>query len=150
MKQTPAEKKIQQRLKPGVISIDGFLGNDKRHYQDIIAEDLEVLKSLDKTKEEIAGRMKYFTDKALLNNDEEAVIDGIYRVLYRTERGKIVSPFPDKELIAKGEITLYNTRKDIKVCWTPLNISMIRNHAFFEGKGAKHRLEPEKLVRAIF
>ena len=141
---------IQERLKPGVISLDGFLGKDKRHYNEIIAEDLEKLKSLNITKEEIADRMQYFTDLALMNNDEEAVIDEIYKVQYRTERGKIVSPFMDKGLIAKGSITLHNIQNELQVCWTPLNISMIRNHGFFEGKGATHRLEPEILVNAIF
>ncbi|MBW6515055.1 MAG: hypothetical protein K0B81_00385 [Candidatus Cloacimonetes bacterium] len=150
MKQTPNEKTIQERLKPGVITLDGFLGEDNRHYHDIINEDMEKLKSLNITKEDIADRMQYFTDLALMNNDEEAVIDDIYKVHYLTERGKIVSPFMDRGLIAKGSITLHNMQNDLKVCWTPLNISMIRNHGFFEGKGATHRLEPEILVKAIF
>ncbi len=150
MKQTPQEMRIQERLRPGVVSLEGFLGHDKRHYHDIIAEDLEKLKSSNKAKEEIADRMKYFTDKALMNNDEEAVIDRIYRVQYQTERGKIVSPFMDKGLIAKGIVTLRNLTNELEVTWTPLNISMIRYHGFFEGKGAKHRLEPEILIKAIF
>lgn len=150
MKQTPLEARIQERLKPGIISLAGFLGKDRRHYHDIIAEDLETLKSLNITKEEIANRMEYLTDLALLNNDEEAIIDEIYLIQYQTERGKTVSPFLDKGLIAKGRITLTNTRNNLRVSWTPLNISMIRNHGFFEGKGAKHRLEPDTLIKAIF
>ena len=150
MKQTPKEITIQERLKPGVVSLDGFLGNDNRHYHEIIAEDLEKLKALNITKEEIADRLQYFTDLALMNNDEEAIIDDIYQVQYLTERGKMASPFMDRGLVAKGSITLVNTLNNLKVCWTPLNISMIRNHSFFEGKGATHRLEPETLVKAIF
>jgi|SRR5690554_1309376 len=150
MKQTPEEKKIQERLQPGVITLDGFLGKDKRHYHEIITEDLEKLKKLNITREEIADRLQYFTDLALMNNDEEEIIDYIYRVRYITERGKIVSPFMDKGLIAKGQITLENITNGFKICWTPLNISMIRNHGFFEGKGASHRLEPETLIKAIF
>ena len=150
MKQTPKEITIQERLKPGVVSLDGFLGNDNRHYHEIIAEDLEKLKALNITKEEIADRLQYFTDLALMNNDEEAIIDDIYQVHYLTERGKMASPFMDRGLVAKGSITLANTLNNLKVCWTPLNISMIRNHGFFEGKGATHRLEPETLVKAIF
>ncbi len=150
MKQTPEEKNIQERLQPGVVTLEGFLGKDKRHYHEIITEDLEKLKHLNITREEIADRMQYFTDKALLNNDEEAVIDEFYIVRYVTERGKIVSPFMDRGLIAKGQVTLKNKQNNLQVCWTPLNISMIRNHGFFEGKGAKHRLEPDILVKAIF
>jgi hypothetical protein len=56
----------------------------------------------------------------------------------------------DRGLIAKGQVTLKNKQNNLQVCWTPLNISMIRNHGFFEGKGAKHRLEPDILVKAIF
>jgi hypothetical protein len=150
MKQTPEEVLIQERLKPGAVTLDGFLGNDNRHYHDIIAEDLDKIKELGITKEEIANRLDYFTDKALMNYDEEATIDGKYRVRYQTERGKLISPFKDKGLIPKGVITLLNTENSQQICWTPLNISMIRNHGFFEGKGAKHRLEPEMLFKALF
>ena len=39
MKQTPEYDRIQQQMKPGVIALDGFLGDDKRKLIDIIASD---------------------------------------------------------------------------------------------------------------
>ncbi len=150
MKQTPTEKLIQERLKAGVVTLDGFLGNDKRHYHDIIAEDHITLLNLGKTKEEIADRMQELTDIAFQFGDEEGVVEGNFKIQYQTERGKLVSPFMDRKLYRKGIIRLTNLTNDISVAWTPLNIDMIRNYGFFEGKGAKHRIEPELLVKAIF
>ena len=37
MKKNPAEKIIRERLEPGALSIDGFLGHDERPIADIIA-----------------------------------------------------------------------------------------------------------------
>ncbi len=150
MKQTPEEAKIQERLKPGVVTLDGFLGRDNRHYHDIVSEDLEIVKSYDKTKEELADKMQELTDRAFEYADDEVTLDEIYRVRYQTERGKIVSPFMDKGLHAKGVITLHNLNNGLKVAWTPLHIDMIRRHGFFEGKGAKHRIDPSKLIKALF
>jgi len=150
MKYTPKEMMIQKRLKPGMITLDGFLGNDDRHYQEIITEDLERLKSIGKTYQQIASRMQYLTDKAFEYADEETLLEDIYLIKFQTERGKIVSPFMDKGLLPKGVVSLTNLDKSLKVRWTPLNIHMIRNYGFFEGKGAKHRLEPDNLVKAIF
>ena len=150
MKQTPQELKVQERLKPGVVTIDGFLGNDKRHYHDIIQEDLEIIKSFDKTKEEIADRMQDFTDRAFDYSDDEVLLDNHFRVRYQTERGKIVSPFMDKGLLPKGVVTIHNLNNGLIISWTPLHIDMIKKHGFFEGKGAKHRIEPDRLIKCIF
>lgn len=150
MKQTPKEEMIQQRLKPGIVTLSGFLGSDNRHYHDIIIEDIDKLKSLGKSKEEVAERMQYITDKAFEYADEKGIVDGIYDVRYQTERGKIMSPFMDNHFSPKGIIYLTNTINNISVKWTPLNIYMIKQYGFFEGRGAIHRTEPEKLVKAIF
>ena len=39
MKQNPAEQTIRERLEPGHISVEGFLGHDERPLSDIIAAD---------------------------------------------------------------------------------------------------------------
>ena len=150
MKQMPREELIQDRLKSGAVTLDGFLGDDNRHYHDIIAEDIEKVKALGKTNEEIAARMQALTDKAFEFADEESTIDEIYRVRYQTERGKVMSPFMDNRFLPKGVVYLVNTSNNLSINWTPLNIYMIQKYGFYEGRGAVHRLEPELLIRAIF
>ena len=63
MKQTPLEKKVIDNFKPGKITKDGFLGDDKRHVHDIIKEDLLTLSKLGVELEEIADRLQYFIEE---------------------------------------------------------------------------------------
>jgi hypothetical protein len=150
MKQTPDEKKIQAKLKPGVITLKGFLGSDNRHLHDIIADDEKTLNQIGKTQEEIAARMRYFTDIAFENYDGSVIVDNHYEVEYRSVRGRVVCPFPDPGSYQKGFILFRNIEKNIRIKWTPLSIHLIEKHCFFEGKGSENRLEPQKLTEALF
>ena len=47
MKMSPNMKKAQENMAPGVITADGFLGDDKRPLQDIITEDEELMRYYD-------------------------------------------------------------------------------------------------------
>lgn len=150
MKETPQEKKIHNNMKKGVISIDGFLGKDNRHFHEIIRTDEMSLIKLDLTTDVIADRLEYFTEKAFESYIGPIVIDGKYEVFYNSFRGKIICPFGHPGAFRKGSITLKNLENDLELCWTPLNIHMIREHCFFEGEGSKHRLDPKILKEAIF
>lgn len=150
MKQTPQEKKIQDRMKPGILTLDGFLGNDTRHLNDIIATDRETLDKLKITQEEIADRMDYFTQKAFENYDGAIIIDDKFEIEYRSVRGRVICPFPEPGSYLKGFIKLINLKNGITLTWTPLTIHMIKKHGFFEGKGSANRLEPGVLAKALF
>jgi hypothetical protein len=150
MKQTPKEQRIAHRLEEGVISLSGFMGDDDRHAHDIIRADEETLAALNITPEELADRMQYFADQSFLTYDGDILIDGHYRVEYRSERGRMVCPFSHPGACSKGLITLVNEKNSLSVTWTPLLTHMIRTHHFFEGRGSKHRIEPEILVKALF
>ncbi|KQC03996.1 MAG: hypothetical protein APR54_09055 [Candidatus Cloacimonas sp. SDB] len=150
MKETPKELKIHQNLMSGTMSIDGFLGNDERHFHEIIEADRNELKLLDISTDEIADRLEYFTDKAFESYDGPVIIDKKYKVFYDSFRGKILCPFDHPGVYRKGSITLKNLQNDLEVCWTPLNIHLIREHCFFEGKGSTHRLEPTILSKVLF
>lgn len=150
MKLTPKEMEIQKRLEPGVITLDGFLGHDTRHYHEIIEEDKAMIEKLGTTCQEIADKMQCFTDMAFECYDSALIVDDEYSVEYVSERGKIISPFPEKGTFPKGEIFFKNLKNQIEVKWTPLNIHLIGKYCFFEGKGSKHRIEPIKVYAAIF
>ena len=150
MKQTPAEKEIQKRMQPGIITVEGFLGADKKHFHEIIEEDKNELQKFGITQDEIADRMQFITDKAFENYDGKTIIDNNYEVEFITDRGKIFCPFKHPGGFGKGIIKFKNIEKNISLTWTPLNIHLIREHCFFEGKGLKHRLEPKILKEALF
>lgn len=150
MKQTPEEKKIEKRMQPGVLTLQGFLGEDTRHYHEIISQDKLVLQHYGITRQQIAEKLQELTDQAfecidgILNLPDGAVVE------YVSVRGKIPSPFTGQKPAPKGVITYKDPRREIYLKWTPLNIQMIRENGFFEGKGSAHRLEPELLYRTFF
>jgi len=130
--------------------LDGFLGNDTRYLNDIIATDKETLDKLEITQEDIAERMDHFTQKAFESYDEAIIIDDKFEIEYRSVRGRVICPFPEPGSYPKGFIKLTNLENSITVNWTPLNIHLIKKHGFFEGKGSPSRLEPEILAKALF
>jgi len=150
MKETPRELKIHNNLKAGAVVTEGFLGDDDRRFHEIIQEDKTELIKLGISNQDLAKRMEYFTQQAFEYYDGPVVVDDKYKVEYRSFRGKIICPFAHPGVYRKGEITLINLENKIKVCWTPLNIHMIKEHCFFEGKGSKHRLDPVILVKALY
>lgn len=150
MKQTPEEKEIQKLMQPGAITLEGFLGSDKRHYHEIISEDLHLLKKLGITKEQIASKLQEITDLAYESSDGLAVLDNDIRVEYISVRGKVPSPFKGQKPAQKGVVHYNDPHKEIKLCWTPLNIQMIRDYGFFEGQGSANRLDPVIICKAFF
>ncbi|RLC57515.1 MAG: hypothetical protein DRH89_03355 [Candidatus Cloacimonadota bacterium] len=150
MKETPKDKRIHKNLLPGQMSIEGFLGKDKRSFSEIISTDQAVLDRLDLTTKMIADRLQYFTDTAFESYDGSIIIDQKFEVNYSSFRGKLICPFGHPGMYRKGIVTLKNLVNDIEISWTPLNIHMIRGHCFFEGKGSVHRLKPSILKDVIF
>ena len=150
MKLSPTDKIIQDKMKPGILTADGFLGNDKRSFRDIIAEDMKVVNTFDRTLENIAERMQYLMEKSFLSYDSSIIVDGKYEVEYNSYRGVLLSPFPQAGRFGKATVKVTNMKNHYTVVWTPLHVHFIRDYGFFEGKGSKFRIDPEILYKAIF
>jgi hypothetical protein len=149
MKRTTKEEQIQHRMEPGVISSDGFLGDDLRHYTDIIREDEITLERLGYTPDQVADRMQELTAEAYKSPDGPTDF-GKLILDYFSYRGKVICPFTDPGVFSKAVIWVTNTENKIQIRWTPLHIHLIRHHHFFEGKGASFRIEPELLIKCLF
>lgn len=150
MKLSPTDKIIQDKMKAGVLTAEGFLGTDKRNFRDIIAEDMKKVNSFDKSLEDIADRMQYLMEKSFLSYDGSILVDKDYEVEYKSYRGVLLSPFPRAGRFGKATIKVTNLKNNMSVVWTPLHVHFIRDYGFFEGKGSRFRIEPEMLYRAIF
>lgn len=149
MKQTPQEKKIYDNFKPGKITKEGFLGDDTRHIHDIIEEDMHVLDRLRVSKEQIADRLQYFIEEGKKGLETPVDLgDFTTQVIWR--RGMLPSPFGDpKRLYHKIVATVFNKKLNKEITYTQLNVHLIRDHGFFEGKGSVFRLEPEDVVKIL-
>ena len=148
MKQTPQEKKILSNFQAGKITKDGFLGHDTRHLHDIIEEDLRVLSTAGVTNEEIAARLQFFIDEGKKGIDN--IVDiGDFIVTISWSRGMLPCPFGEPRLHHKIMATVMNKKLNIEIKYSQLNVHMIKEHGFFEGKGSTFRVEPIDIIRFL-
>ena len=149
MKQTPQEQKIYDNFKPGKITKEGFLGDDTRHIHDIIEEDMHVLDRLGVSQEQVADRLQYFIEEG--KKGLETLVDlGDFTTQVIWRRGMLPSPFGDpKRLYHKIVATVFNKKLNKEITYTQLNVHMIRDHGFFEGKGSVFRLEPKDVIEIL-
>ncbi len=149
MKQSPQFTRIQEQMRPGVITLEGFLGTDERNLIDILVEDDGTVRRNGLSHEKIASRMQYFRDKGLDGLGEFLSVDDHFAVRVDSVRGKLPSPFGGPGMYEKVNTTVRNLKKDIEVTYTDMHIHFVRDHGFYEGKGSTFRLEPERLIETL-
>lgn len=138
------------KMQPGVITLNGFLGDDRRSLNDIIQDDSIVLQKLERNHKEIGERMRFLTQQSWDFFAEPVLIENKYLVSTDVVRGKLPCPFGHPGIFRKAITTLVNQENGIEVRWSSLNTHMIEAHGFFEGHGSTFRLDPEILCKAIF
>lgn len=146
MKQSPQMKEIQERMKPGVITLDGFLGSDERNLIDILVEDDAEVKGLNLTHEQIAARMQELRDAGKEGLGDFINVAPHYEISVDIRRGKLACPFGHRGLIRKSMICVRNLEKNREITYTDMNIHMIGEHGFYQGKGSSFRMEIGDLI----
>jgi hypothetical protein len=149
VKQTPEYDKIQQNMRKGVITLDGFLGDDTRKLVDIIAADTYTIHAHHTTKEAIASRMEYFRKEGEQGLGEPITVDGHFEVRVDSVRGLLPSPFGGPGMYAKINTMVVNKTSGKSIVYTDLHIHFIKDHGFFEGIGSPFRLEPTDLIEIL-
>jgi len=142
MKQSPQEARIVERMQPGVLSRDGFLGSDRRSLGEIIDTDRSALEGLGVTQERLAARMAEALKAAEAAGGAPVKVGEHLLAEHREAMGRIPSPFPGEGVFRKGEVELTDERTGVKVLMTPLSIHMVAAHGFFQGRGSRYRTEP--------
>lgn len=145
MKVNPADKAILDRMKPGVLSAEGFIGADPRPLAQIIAEDAAVLEAAGLTAGEIGAfiaDLHQRVDEAL--GGPVATANGKVVLEECEVMGRIPCPFGCGALAHKAVINVaFNDRT---LLLTPLHAHLIGQHGFFQGRGTIFRLEPEDAI----
>jgi hypothetical protein len=147
MKQNPAEQAIRDRLEPGRISVEGFLGNDQRPLADIIVADTSEVEAAGLTVEQLGE----FLETLHLIADEGwegrvPAFDGKITVRSDETLGQIPCPFACGAHCHKAVIEVTNDKAEIIFRFTPLDAHLIREHGFFQGKGSAYRIAPAELI----
>ena len=149
MKQTPELAAAQQRMRPGMVTRDGFLGSDTRPLRAILDDDDAQVAALGLTHAAIADKLQHFTRAAEAALGAPVVVDGVYEVYSHEVRGRIHCPWTHPGGHRKNVTYLQRTDTGEHVKWTDLQIHMIQDHGFYEGKGSPWRLEPAALKRLL-
>ena len=149
MKQTLAFTRIQQKMAPGVITRDGFLGEDRRNLVDILTQDDGEVRRLGYSHQEIARRMVELRDAGVSGLGEYIDVEPHFEVRVDSVRGKLPCPFGDPGIFPKTNTTVRNKRLGRELTFTDLHIHMVGSHGFYEGKGSPFRLEAAELAEIL-
>ncbi len=149
MKQTPEYDRIQAQMQKGVITLDGFLGDDSRKLVDIIVADTLTVHKRRTTHEAIVERMEHFKNLGLKGLGNFITLDEHFEVKVETVRGLLPSPFGGPGMYGKTNTTVHNKRLGRTITYTDLHIHFIRDHGFYEGIGSPFRLEPDALIEIL-
>jgi hypothetical protein len=148
MKELPEEQRIRQRMAPGVLCREGFLGSDRRPLQEILDTDRAAVERLGTTHEEIARRLGEACQAAMAALGLEVpVAGGRLRAVFHEAMGRIPSPWGDGARFPKGEVELIDPQTGQQLVFTPLSVHMIGRYGFYQGRGSRYRLEPGDVVR---
>ena len=147
MKQSPQEKRITERMQPGVYSRDGFLGDDRRPLGEILEADRSATEALGVDCERIAEGLRSLLERAAAAGGASVQIGGSLAAEFHEAMGRIPCPFGDG-VHPKGEVCVRDeTGRTFHL--TPLSIHMIGEHGFFQGLGSRYRVSPEDCCRLL-
>jgi len=148
MKMTPAYKKAQGNMAPGVITAGGFLGDDERDIKDIITEDEELMEYFSLDYEKVCTTLEYLLDQGERGLGEFTTVDETWLVRTLEARGHLPCPFEDG-IHRKITCEAVNIKNNRKILFSTISIHLLREHHFHEGKGSEFRLDPEALKKVL-
>ncbi len=95
MKMTEDLKKAYENMKPGVITADGFLGDDERLLVDIIESDEEKIRALNINLQDDLKKIRYLFEKGKETFEEPVTVDNKWLIKVDEARGHLPCPFED-------------------------------------------------------
>jgi hypothetical protein len=134
-------QRIIERMKPGVLSLHGFLGTDRRALEQIIDADSSTVAGLDTTHTELAGVLLNMLEKAAAGLGTRVAVAEHLEADYCEVMGRIPCPWGDGSF-QKGEVTLIDTETGATLYFSPLSVHMIAHHGFYDGHGSRYRVDP--------
>lgn len=149
MKQTVQMNRIQEKMRPGVITRDGFLGTDTRKLVDILLEDEAEVRRGNLTHARLAQRMIELRDAGMAGLGDFISVEPHFEVRVDSVRGKLPCPFGDPGIFPKTNVTVRNLALGRELTYTDLHIHLIGSHGFYEGRGSEFRLDPADLVAVL-
>ena len=153
MKMSPEYTKAQANMRPGVITSDGFLGEDRRPIVEIISDDEAEMGRDGMEFDETVARMRRLMEEGRKGLGEPVTVDGKWMVQVFEARGFLASPFEDG-IFRKinAQVTLLRDGKPTggSILYSDLSLHLIDKYHFFQGKGASFRVSPAAIKEILF
>ena len=153
MKMSPEYAKAQANMQPGVITSDGFLGNDRRPIIEIISGDEAEMKRDGLEFEETVSVMRHLMDEGRKGLGEPVTVDDRWIVQVFEARGFLASPFEDGIYRkVNAQVTLLEDGKPSgsSILYSDLSLHLIEKYHFLQGRGASFRVSPAELKAVLF
>ncbi len=147
-RQDPEEQRLRNRMAPGVLCRDGFLGHDHRPVNEIIASDRAEVDRLGLTSQQLADRLQEILEATDPAPGATRDVGENLEAKFTEGMGRIPSPFADG-IFPKGEVELRRTDTGETLTFTPLSVHLIREHDFYQGHGSRYRIDPARLARVL-
>ena len=147
MKREPRIQMIVERMGPGVLCKDGFLGGDGRPLEEILDADNSTVVGFGTTHEELAGKLEKIYQQARSQLGRSVEVGQGVRAVYREAKGKIPCPWGGCGTFAKGQVEFFDSGSGTRLVCTALGVHMIREHGFYGGRGSVYRIEPRDAQR---
>lgn len=145
MKQSPEEKRIRHQFEAGVLTKEGFLGDDIRHVHDIVHQDAAKLAELGVNISDMVDKLRFLINQG--KRGLETPVDvGSYEVQTYWYRGMLPCPFGHKGLYPKLKTIVTDKETGKKITYTMMSVHLIEKHGFFGGSGSLYRLDPGHLA----
>lgn len=135
-------------MQPGVITSDGFLGDDTRPIVDIIEADEEKFVQLGLDFDDVAARLRQLLEKGRRGLGEPVTVDGRWIVTSSEARGHLASPFEDgifRKVNARVERLDNGSPSGDVIVYSDLSLHLLEKNHFLQGNGSYFRLDPEKI-----
>jgi hypothetical protein len=150
MKESPQTRKLEHILRSSKMAAEGFMGSDSRSIAEIIDADAFEVAKLGYTTQQLSARMQEITNAAKKGLGTWVEVDAQHQAMVEEARGSIACPWPHLRRFVKRITTVKHLDSGQTIRWTDLNIHLIAEHGFFEGRGSAFRVEPGRLVKVIF
>ncbi|MDW7709712.1 MAG: hypothetical protein SCH98_04495 [Deferrisomatales bacterium] len=148
MKQPPHLVRAQARMAPGVLTMDGFLGTDPRDLVEILEDDEGAVRRLGLRHDQLAAALQGLTAKAV-GGFGAPVREGVFLLCAQEAMGVLPCPFGEPGLHPKAVVEATRSDTGERLSWTALQVHLIGQHGFYEGRGSPYRLEPATLARFL-
>ncbi|MBN1556819.1 MAG: hypothetical protein JW951_01585 [Lentisphaerae bacterium] len=150
MKRDPERAKLEAVLRASKLVAGGFLGNDDRPLDEILADDAAALERAGRTRGEVAARMREIGARAREGIETWVPAGGAVEARMIEARGRIPCPWDHPGRYFKTIVEARRTDTGDAARWSDLSVHLIEAHGFFQGRGSPFRLEPRRLVRLLF